>query len=334
MAELLVAVAIIAVLVAIAIPVFNSQLEKSRESTDLANVRAAYAQVMNAAITEDKQAQYEGNQIYNETTGVYSARVPLKQKKDDWESYPITIAEVTVTKAQPTNDRWTGCPGAGGSCTVSYSATGGVVFDWSGGTASGTPPSLQGAGITLSLYNGLKNLFVTQGKYTSMSSWDSQYGTSHIGIGAINAALEGKGIVSCSIVNSLYGDSGDVFGKSTHSGAVTEGEFAEAEKSLYYLWTTDTRASKGNKTDELVPVMVARTNAQGLKEYAVIESPVLRGNGEYYNALSSYKDENSSIVRPHDASYDINKLIGDVQFSTNYEAVMQIYQSKNPVTTK
>ena len=46
LAELLVVVAIIAVLVGISIPIFTSQLEKSRESTDLATVRAAYAEVM------------------------------------------------------------------------------------------------------------------------------------------------------------------------------------------------------------------------------------------------------------------------------------------------
>ena len=43
LAELLIVVAIIAVLVAIAIPVFTTQLEKSREATDMANVRSAYA---------------------------------------------------------------------------------------------------------------------------------------------------------------------------------------------------------------------------------------------------------------------------------------------------
>ena len=46
LAELLIVVAIIAVLVAIAIPVFNAQLEKSREAVDLANVRSAYAEAM------------------------------------------------------------------------------------------------------------------------------------------------------------------------------------------------------------------------------------------------------------------------------------------------
>ena len=50
LAELLIVVAIIAVLVAIAIPMFNKQLEKSREATDLANVRTAYAEVMTEVI--------------------------------------------------------------------------------------------------------------------------------------------------------------------------------------------------------------------------------------------------------------------------------------------
>ena len=45
LAELLAAVAIIAVLVAIAIPVFGSQLEKSRQAVDLANTRSAYAEL-------------------------------------------------------------------------------------------------------------------------------------------------------------------------------------------------------------------------------------------------------------------------------------------------
>ena len=44
LAELLIVVAIIAVLVAIAIPVFTNQLEKSREATDAANIRSAYAE--------------------------------------------------------------------------------------------------------------------------------------------------------------------------------------------------------------------------------------------------------------------------------------------------
>ena len=51
LAELLIVVAIIAVLVDIAIPVFTTQLEKSRESTDMANLRSAYAAAQVAALT-------------------------------------------------------------------------------------------------------------------------------------------------------------------------------------------------------------------------------------------------------------------------------------------
>ena len=45
LAELLIVVAIIGVLVAIAIPIFTSQLERSREAVDLSDVRSAYAEV-------------------------------------------------------------------------------------------------------------------------------------------------------------------------------------------------------------------------------------------------------------------------------------------------
>ena len=43
------------VLVAISIPIFTSQLEKAREATDLANIRAAYAEVSADALTDDKK---------------------------------------------------------------------------------------------------------------------------------------------------------------------------------------------------------------------------------------------------------------------------------------
>ena len=46
LAELLVVVAIIAVLVAIAIPVFSGALTKAQEAADEANLRAAYAKAV------------------------------------------------------------------------------------------------------------------------------------------------------------------------------------------------------------------------------------------------------------------------------------------------
>lgn len=46
MIEMLIVVAIIAILIAIAIPMYMGMLEKSRETADLANIRSAYAEAM------------------------------------------------------------------------------------------------------------------------------------------------------------------------------------------------------------------------------------------------------------------------------------------------
>lgn len=72
LAELLIVVAIIAVLVAISIPVFTSQLEKAKEATDAANIRSAYAEAQVALISADKN--YKG------------ATVTAQQSKDKWQS--------------------------------------------------------------------------------------------------------------------------------------------------------------------------------------------------------------------------------------------------------
>lgn len=53
LAELLIVVAIIGVLVGISIPIFTTQLEKSRESTDIANMRAAKAAAVSAYLGEE-----------------------------------------------------------------------------------------------------------------------------------------------------------------------------------------------------------------------------------------------------------------------------------------
>ena len=54
LAELLVVVAIIAVLVAISIPVFGSAMSKAEHAKDLATVRANYAEAVVAYMTSDK----------------------------------------------------------------------------------------------------------------------------------------------------------------------------------------------------------------------------------------------------------------------------------------
>lgn len=77
LAELLIVVAIIGVLVAISIPIFTSQLEKAREATDAANIRAAYAEVAADALDEATLATAK--------TGI---TVDLKQQPDGWGTTP------------------------------------------------------------------------------------------------------------------------------------------------------------------------------------------------------------------------------------------------------
>lgn len=70
MAELLIVVAIIAVLVAIAIPVFTTQLEKSRCATDIANFRSSYSEAVANALADNKAgtgSEYKANHT-NQTT--------------------------------------------------------------------------------------------------------------------------------------------------------------------------------------------------------------------------------------------------------------------------
>lgn len=90
LAELLIVVAIIAVLVAIAIPIFSSQLEKAREATDAANIRAAYAAVSTDVLTDPKTDDDQNSIEYTAGTegdaGTYTAEVTAVQKKDGWQS--------------------------------------------------------------------------------------------------------------------------------------------------------------------------------------------------------------------------------------------------------
>ena len=58
LAELLIVVAIIAVLVAISIPIFARQKLKAQEAVDMANLRAAYAEVMVAAASDPDHSWY------------------------------------------------------------------------------------------------------------------------------------------------------------------------------------------------------------------------------------------------------------------------------------
>ena len=116
--EMLIVIAIIAVLIAVAIPVFASQLEKAREATDLANVRSAYAQVSTEALLGDSEA---------------TVTVNLKQKQADWQSVdPVNIGGIVHSKSQGDTENWEGVAAPNGTCVVSYKEDYGIILNWSG----------------------------------------------------------------------------------------------------------------------------------------------------------------------------------------------------------
>ena len=123
--EMLIVIAIIAVLIAVAIPVFASQLEKTREATDLANVRSAYAQVSTEALLGDSEA---------------TVTVNLKQKQADWQSVdPVNIGGIVHSKSQGDTENWIGVAAPNGTCVVSYKEDYGIILTWSGKADPSTP---------------------------------------------------------------------------------------------------------------------------------------------------------------------------------------------------
>lgn len=73
--EMLIVVAIIAVLVAIAIPTFSGSLDKANAATDLANIRSGYAsaqiKVMTEKVTDTKFYLQKDGSVDTDVTNAY-----------------------------------------------------------------------------------------------------------------------------------------------------------------------------------------------------------------------------------------------------------------------
>ena len=112
--EMLIVVAIIAVLVAIAIPTFTGQLERANQSTDLANVRAAYAEAV------VKQLESGG--------AVKHATPNMKSASWDKIDQTLKVGDALVKDANKDKDS---------PITIKVAADGKVTFEK--GDTTGTP---------------------------------------------------------------------------------------------------------------------------------------------------------------------------------------------------
>ena len=104
LAELLIVVAIIAVLVAISIPIFTSQLHKARVATDWANLRAYYAEI---------QADFI-------STGEYNKKVPYEGNPNSTEYFPKEITFLNGQKVKMQEGFFWVRPIAGKGYTIAY----------------------------------------------------------------------------------------------------------------------------------------------------------------------------------------------------------------------
>ncbi len=116
--EMLIVVAIIAVLIAIAIPVFTSQLERSREASDAANIRSRYAEVMVSILDDSTTDVSEVVELQQAVSGWQDESIPealgrLADEGDEDGNYTVTVDVDSVE--------------AGGTVTISYTAESGAI---------------------------------------------------------------------------------------------------------------------------------------------------------------------------------------------------------------
>jgi type IV pilus assembly protein PilA len=138
--EMLIVVAIIAVLIAIAIPVFTTQLENSREATDAGNIRSAYAEVTAAAMMGNTDAAELKKSRITHSGNTWTKEVSLQQQTDGWQNDSITnIAGLSVAPQKKEDGSVVldkegkvvaTTPSAGGKATITATADGAATIEF------------------------------------------------------------------------------------------------------------------------------------------------------------------------------------------------------------
>lgn len=251
--EMLIVIAILAVLIPITIPVFASQLEKVREAADLANVRSAYAQVSVEALVENPKT---------------SVTVNLKQKKADWQSMdPVNIGGIVHYKNQGDTDNWKGVPMPNGTCVVSYNKDDGIILTWNGKA----DPSVPKYPFNINETNFFSSLYDTDfWKNGSMKNngnfeFDSRCPDSNY-VPSIIAAIE-------KLDNSLLQQPDCTW---AYLGSGKDGQ--EANRYLFWTSLNTDKVGVGNK----IPVIIQTGNGK----YYVSETTTGKRNGKNYVTVS------------------------------------------------
>lgn len=293
--EMLIVIAIIAILIAIAIPVFASKLEKVREAADLANVRSAYAQVSAEALLGNPDA---------------TVTVDLKQKQADWQSLdPVNIGGIVHYKNQGDTDNWKGVAAPNGTCVVSYNEDHGIIFTWSGKAAPAVPKNPFNTNVTDFFPLLYETDFWKNGSMKNNTSFefDSRCSDSSY-VPAITAAIE-------KLDNSLLQQPDCTW---AYLGSGKDGQ--KANRYLFWTSLNTDKVGAGNK----IPVIIQT----GDGKYYVSETTTGKRNGKNYVTVSEsltpsqYKQilKNGEQFSSLEAAYDAYlKALGD----SKYDSVRQ-----------
>ena len=131
LAELLIVVAIIAVLVAIAIPVFNTQLHKAQDATDEANARSLYADLQADYLASADKSYDKASWAGAPTSGTSITPGNTGNTFTLSDGQVITVKNCTVTP--------TFVPGKGWNVTCKCVTDGHVNDNWGVAKTTVTP---------------------------------------------------------------------------------------------------------------------------------------------------------------------------------------------------
>lgn len=288
--EMLIVIAIIAVLIAVAIPVFASQLEKAREATDLANVRSAYAQVSTEALLGDSEA---------------TVTVNLKQKQADWQSLdPVNIGGIVHSKSQGNTANWIGVAEPNGTCVVSYKEDYGIILNWSGKADPSTPKYPFNTNET-DFFSPLYNTdFWSSMKNNSNFEFDSRCRDSQY-VPSITAAIEKLDNSLLQQPNCTWAYLGD--GRDRH----------EADRYLFWTSLDTDKVGPGQRIPVIIQtgdkryyVSETTTGTRKGKKYVTISESLTRS--QYQQTLKNGK-EFSSLEEAYDAYL---KALGESKYDS------------------
>ena len=243
--EMLIVVAIIAILITIAIPTFTKQLEKSRETVDAANIRSYYAELMAAAISDDSSSPL----CKREGAGWKTDLIDLKQKKSGWETPSIKESLEGIATVEGTPNE----PQAGGTAWLEFIEERTILHYGAGSNGTALTPAQQ---VKQQLENSLKpvlpmaNLNTDIGKMIVSNKPDS-----------LNAALQAAGFQGSAYItnendyinsvlqaNNIQLNSSKIVTVTTDGKGLTEHKAGESINAVQYLYYK----AKVNGKDQMV----------------------------------------------------------------------------------